>query len=328
MSQPSHPRSSTQEAWRARAQRLSPYLPGTLIRQILADDPLPLGEPNWLKTAVLFADLSGFTPMAEQLAQDGPRGAEALTRTLLLTFTTLINAIHAAGGDVCHFHGDAMLVFFPDEDGQAAMRALACAQFMQRLMSTNLAMVSIKQNSGRSAKFHLSMRVGVAYGRCLATVLQVSEEQHEFVLAGRPVEQAVAAERLATAGQVVADAAVLVQAGLSASNPFQLVDAVLPIPNSAPLFHWGAYGWQAFRRLAQAASRFLPPSLAERLLDGDSQAVAEHRTISTLFVRFSGIALDDDDASANLQAYVTWANAVVQRFGHQNGRLNRVLTGD
>ena len=56
--------------------------------------------------------------MAEALAADGSHGAELLNRTLLMTFTGLINAIHAAEGVISHFHGDAMMVLFADGDGR------------------------------------------------------------------------------------------------------------------------------------------------------------------------------------------------------------------
>jgi class 3 adenylate cyclase len=57
--------------------------------------------------------------MSEELGTDGPRGAEEVNRVLLLTFTGMIDLIHRFGGAVSHFYGDAMSVYFPDEDGSA-----------------------------------------------------------------------------------------------------------------------------------------------------------------------------------------------------------------
>ena len=118
-----HLDSQSSQSARRLARRLAAYLPVTVTRQIMNNELPQPGETRWLTAATLFADMSGFTPMAETLAEDGPRGAEALNRTLLITFTALINAIHDAGGAVSHFHGDAMMVYFLDTDGRAAARA-------------------------------------------------------------------------------------------------------------------------------------------------------------------------------------------------------------
>ena len=117
--------SSSQTALsREMVQRLAAYIPLTLARQILDDDLPQPGIPRPLPAATLFTDMSGFTAMSEELAKDGSRGAEELNRVLLLTFTAMIDLIHEMGGSVSHFYGDAMAVYFPDETGLAARRAL------------------------------------------------------------------------------------------------------------------------------------------------------------------------------------------------------------
>jgi class 3 adenylate cyclase len=68
--------------------------------------------------AVLFADISGFTALTEHLAQQGPAGAEILTRELNTYFGRLIDLITIHGGDVIKFAGDArycQLKSFSDE---------------------------------------------------------------------------------------------------------------------------------------------------------------------------------------------------------------------
>ena len=183
---------------RTLAQRLAAYIPTTLTRKILQNESLVPGQAEMITAATMFADMSGFTHVAEALAVDGARGTEALSRTLLMTFTALINAIHDAGGAVSHFHGDAMMIYFPDADGKAASRALASAQFMQRLMQTNFARVDA-EFAGKDAKgYTLSIKIGVGYGRCLE-MLVGDDANLEFVLAGTAVDQAVAAQMQAEA---------------------------------------------------------------------------------------------------------------------------------
>jgi class 3 adenylate cyclase len=54
---------------------LASFVPDWVLRR-LAEDPAPPVRP-WSESsdaAVLFADLSGFTPLAERLARDGTAG--------------------------------------------------------------------------------------------------------------------------------------------------------------------------------------------------------------------------------------------------------------
>ena len=274
----------------------------------------------------MFADMSGFTPMAEALAINGARGTEALSRALLMTFTSLINAIHDAGGAVSHFHGDAMMIYFPDTDGRAASRALASAQFMQRLMQTNFAEVNMMQAKAENS-FTLSIKIGVGYGDCLE-MLVGDVENMEFVLAGTAVDEAVDAQMQAAAGQVVASQAVLKAAALPAAEPFRLVDELPPVPNAQEGLFWEAYEQPALIRLITAVPAFIPPSLFERLQDRNSQSISEHRSVTSMFVQFDGINFDDDSAGEQLQAYYQWAWQMVQRYGGPNSRVNRILMGD
>ena len=83
-----------------------------------------------LPAAALFADISGFTQIAERLAARGPAGAEELTRFLDLCFGDLIALIVSHGGDVLKFAGDGLLAsWVPQEEdlATATLRAARCA---------------------------------------------------------------------------------------------------------------------------------------------------------------------------------------------------------
>jgi class 3 adenylate cyclase len=309
----------TNQAIRRLVPRLAAYLPNTLTRQILQEGLPTPGQAHWLTAATIFTDMSGFTTMTEKLAADGPRGVEELNRTLLMTFTPMINAIQTAGGAVSHFHGDAMTVYFVDDDGQSATRALACARFLQSLMQAR---------SGQKFSFELTMRIGVGYGRCLAVVVGDPARSLEFVLAGTAVDEAVAAQNLALEGQVIASQAVLQKAGWPADTPFRQVTEIFPVPTTSSGIYWDAHATEKINQLAAIAPNFIHPNLYERLQDSNVQYVAEHRPITSLFVRFEGIDYDAPDAGSKLQSYYEWARGVIARYGGDNCRLNRLLTGD
>src|SRR3954471_22854036 len=107
--------------------------------------------------AALFADISGFTPLTETLTRElGPqRGAEELSRQLIVIYSALIAQVEQYCGSVISFSGDAITCWFDDagaggwgrgggEDrptanppppAPAALRALACALAMQEALS-------------------------------------------------------------------------------------------------------------------------------------------------------------------------------------------------
>jgi class 3 adenylate cyclase len=72
-----------------------------------------------LATVALFADVSGFTALAEALAAaHGPgAGGEALARHLNTYFAQMVRIIASMGGDIFKFAGDAVLVLWPDVSG-------------------------------------------------------------------------------------------------------------------------------------------------------------------------------------------------------------------
>ncbi len=318
---------------------LASYVPATLIRQIFHSGvPLP-GETRLLTAATLFSDISGFTAMSEELASDGPRGAEELNRVLLLTFTGMIDVIDEMGGAVSHFHGDAMSVYFPDDDGQAAQRALACAQVMQQLMLTSFSRVVTNRPPGKRPFFDLTMKIGLGYGHCRETIVGDPDKSMEFVLAGTAVDQAAAAEQQAKSGQIIASQALLQKAGLPAPEAFNPVTpalradaasgaevAIQEWPKPRPIIDWDACDAVDLQRMTAAVMPFIPPTVYEHTVSGLSE-MAEHRPVTSIFVQFEFDESSHPNSSL-LQAYFKWAGQVINRFNSGNARLNRVLTGD
>ena len=80
------------------AQRLAAYIPTTLTRKILQDEPIVPGRAEMITAATMFADMSGFTHVAEALTVDGARGTEALSRRAL-GLLLLVGCESSGGGD-------------------------------------------------------------------------------------------------------------------------------------------------------------------------------------------------------------------------------------
>ena len=317
-------------------RRLAAFLPVTLIRQIIEDDLPTPGVPKSVQAATLFSDISGFTAMSEELASDGPRGAEELNRVLLMTFTAMIRVIHEMGGAVSHFYGDAMSIYFPDDDGRAAARALACAQKMQQLMLTSFNRVETSRPPEKNPFFQLTIKIGVGYGNCQELVVGDPERSLEFVLTGTAVDEAAQAEKQAVSGQVIASRSVLEQAGFTAMADFeQFVPEQFQAPELRPVLDWSKLDKENQKRLAAVIPAFAHRAIVQRLVNSSRGTLAEHRPVTSMFVQFEFVG-DEDDSSAietavmgqQLHHYYEWACKMVTRFGQENAKVNRVLTGD
>jgi adenylate cyclase len=307
-------------------KRLLAYVPVTLAHQIMQDGLPTPGRPRTLAAATLFADISGFTAMSEELATDGSRGAEEVNRVLLLTFTGMIDLIHQFGGAVSHFYGDAMAVYFPDEDGLAAQRALACAQQMQQLMVADFSRVEVNRPAGKNPVFDLTIKIGLSYGDCQEMIVGDPARALEFVLRGTAVDEAAAAEHEAESGQIIVSRVLLRQLDQPAAAPYIVWEGPPNLPAPRPLLNWDEYDQTARQQLLTAVIPFIPQAIHERMRATGSDNLAEHRPVTSLFVQFE--LEDPSTAAQKLQDYFNWASSMVARFGSRNARLNRVLTGD
>ena len=111
------------------------YVPKFLVSRFLARSaPVDAPAMERFPAVVLFADISGFTPLAERLARRGPAGAEDLSGLLNAYFGQLTALIAAHAGEVVTFAGDGLLAAWPaaGEDLSApTWRAGRCALAVQ-----------------------------------------------------------------------------------------------------------------------------------------------------------------------------------------------------
>jgi class 3 adenylate cyclase/tetratricopeptide (TPR) repeat protein len=289
-----------------------PYIPPSLARALLAVPTLaPLVEQ--LPAAVLFADISGFTPLTEALAQRGAEGPEEMTRLLNAYFSRLIVAIEAEGGEVVKFSGDALTALFPataEPAGHAARRAVQAAAAMHALMDD---FATLPTSAGPIA---LAVKVGVGVGTVYAFRVGGVLERWEYVVAGDPLRQVAEAEYIAGPGETIISpetAAVLA----SPTTPSALPSRPLTAPQFAPNMNL---------RMATAALRgFIPGALRAWIGEGLPEWWAELRPMSLLFVGVSGLDYTAPDALERLQALLTASQEVIYRY---EGSLNKLAVDD
>ncbi len=157
-----------------------------------------------LHGAALFADLSGFSPMADALSRHGQAGAEVLAEVMRAIFEPLVAAIYAQGGFVVGYAGDAFTAVFPEqkERAPAIFRCLAAAQVIQRYTVAHPFVSTI------FGRFPISIKVGLGTGQVDWLILRSSDSRRATCcVRGACVDEAVDAEERAIPGQVILSAA-------------------------------------------------------------------------------------------------------------------------
>jgi adenylate cyclase len=139
-------------ALRARAN-LGRYFSPNLV-DILAEKDEPLGPVRRQDVAVLFADIIGFTGMAEAMAP------EAVMDVLRQYHSRMSKPIFECNGTIEKFIGDAMLATFgvPEASGHDASDALRCAKRMI------VALARWNEDRNKESLPPLAMGLGLNYG--------------------------------------------------------------------------------------------------------------------------------------------------------------------
>ena len=139
---------------------LDTYVGSHAGRRILSGQ-IQRGNAETIHAAIWYGDLRGFTPMSETLPRD------SVLATLNGYFETMAVPIHAHGGQVLKFIGDAMLAIFPLEDQR--LKAEVCGRALDAANEAVAGMATL--NAGRIAdgqpalEFGLALHVGeVTYG--------------------------------------------------------------------------------------------------------------------------------------------------------------------
>ncbi|MGH9170583.1 MAG: AAA family ATPase [Acidimicrobiales bacterium] len=273
--------------------------------------------------AVLFLDISGFTPLTNALAQKaGRNAAEELGWILSALFTPLIEAVAERGGSVVTFAGDALSCWFGGDDGRrAGIAALRCQQIM-------LNAGTVKSSAGER---RLEGKVSVAVGPVVRMHVGDPNTQLLEAFYGEAVDRAGSADKVATAGDVVVDQAVVAAlSDLSTPSEWRessagrhaVLDArtvVLPEPDPAERLVLPA-------KLAPSElTPWVHARLREILVAGTEAELGENRPAVTMFLSFSGIDLASTESLSSLDEYVTHVQAVVAEHG---GTLLDVSFGD
>lgn len=287
------------------------YIPQSLM-EVLLDQVVPPHEPlrRASRAVVLFADVSGFTPLTEALAQKGDEGPEEITRLLNRYFGRMIELLESEGGDVVKFSGDALTVVFPASDeplSHVLRRAKQAADAMQALM---VELAPVQTSAG---PVELALKVGIGGGELLALQVGGVFRRWEYVICGEAVNQAAGAEGMASRGDVCLS------------------------PEMAPLLHPTALAPRSLAREDLEAredrdevelrlKRFLPGAVRSWVVDEELHNwLGVLRTMSVLFIGLSGIDYETEGSLSQLHTFLRRAQETIYRY---QGSINKLAVDD
>lgn len=147
----------------------------------------------------LFLDISGFTALTSELMRHGKSGAETMSQVINRVFEPMIEAVHREGGFVANFAGDAFTALFIEgEDAgdraleRAAAAALSCRTIIDR------------EHVQRTpfGDFSIEATIGLGSGLVDWGIVGPDGGPLSWYFRGDAIEQAIAAEEAAEAGQI------------------------------------------------------------------------------------------------------------------------------
>lgn len=303
---------------------LETFIPPDRRWSLALDAPLP----DRASGAVLFADVSGFTPLTEAMTRlmGARRGAEELTKQLNIVYDALIAQIEKFGGSVITFAGDAALCWFAETDTprETATRAVACALALQNAMR-QFSALELPDHSATA----LAIKVTVAYGGVRRFAVGDPEIRRIDVLAGSTVARTSTAEHLAHPGEILVDETTAAldsrlkildwRENAVTQERFAVVGALNaeiepPSPRLTP-------------PLSDELLRpWLHPAVYERLRAEGELFLTELRPVVAMFIRFHGIDFDADEAAGEkLDRFIARVQQILARY---EGTLLELTIGD
>jgi CheY-like chemotaxis protein len=310
-----------EEMHKALTEPIGIYLPMDRRHALVRGETLPDRGTG----AVLFADISGFTPITAAFSQElgHSRGAEETTRLINQIFNALVAELHRFGGSVIGFSGDAITCWIDQDDG---LRAAACGVAMQKALEGLQTVVSPVEK-----EIQAGIKVVVAAGPVRRFLAGDPENHWLEVLAGKTLNVLALAEKQANQGEVLVDSAIagrhpthIQVAGwrtdAKTGQRFAIIGGISGVsPQPWPDLPEGALSLETCRP-------WLHPIVYRQVIGSSRQFLSELRPAATLFLQFRGVDYDGDEkAGHRLDAYIRWVQAVIS---DQEGAIVQITFGD
>ncbi len=148
----------------------------------------------------MFADMSGFSAMTDELMTHGQHGAEVLAVVLRKAFGPMIQSVYEQGGFIATQAGDAFTALFPVNGNpqEAAQKALTAAvEIQQHIQSQSRPITPY-------GEFQIAVKIGLSLGQAAWGILESSDsKQAVCYFKGSAVDDSAHAEQFAGREQVI-----------------------------------------------------------------------------------------------------------------------------
>ena len=244
--------------------------------------------------AILVADISGYTRLAERHSSLGDEGLGHLSDLLSREFSRYMDVVAWHDGEMISFAGDALIACFLDRAGAKAVdvRATACAR----------ALTDMSGILTGGAGDRVTLHVGVGLGRIWLARVGGWFGRWELLVGGDAAQTAFRAAAAAVPGHVIVQS--------SSGSPLDLDLRSQTATAEAADLAW-AYG-------------LVHPRVLEAMERGGS-VNSELRDIAALFVRVRGL---DEPAAASLARHQEWVFSVHETLRSISSSSGRFLIDD
>ena len=294
------------------ASTFAPYVPGVILRGVARRGLPPCPSAEACRGAILFADVSGFSSLAERLAAQPDAGAEELSRLLNAELGPLLDLVDRHGGDVLKFAGDAFLAVWADGVSDLAdevRRAAHCALEMQ--------------GDGGRASRELDLRIGIGAGDLVVMHLDATGGHREIALGGAALVQLTAIESVINPREVVLTHQAWAQLGTSGGGTRLQNGAVRLERLSAGAATTVPPRVGASESALELLRTYVPPNILPRVVAGQTEWLAELRQVTVLFIKIPGLSHTVSPETAQL--HLAPIRAALERF---EGSINNISSDD
>jgi class 3 adenylate cyclase/Tfp pilus assembly protein PilF len=262
------------------------------------------------KAYTMFIDMSGFTPMTQALMQEGPTGAEKLSRSLNQIFAPMVELVYRNDGFIPYFAGDAFTAVFPKNETIITSNSLInTAQQISDLFAVQNAEGSVLN------EFKIGIKIGLSYGKVEWGI--VGKAHKTFYFRGSAIDDCAECQHHAEGGDIILDEKLRSMLDVEKyaykvqyleGEFYRLVDrplthvAILPEPSVLP-------------KMSKAVlDRFLP----EEVIAFDQEG--EFRNVVSVFCKFEGVS--------NHKKLNTFATVVLDEIYRFSGYFKEIDFGD
>jgi class 3 adenylate cyclase/tetratricopeptide (TPR) repeat protein len=299
-----------------------PYVPHHIAQELMSDPTAARVDGKAVEGTLLFADVAGFTPMSESLAQIGKEGAEELTLVMTACFTRIVNVVADYEGIPLKFGGDSVLTLFLGP--RHPQRAVRCGLVVQH------AMRSFRRIRTSVGYFPLRMSIGINTGKFLEVIAGRPSDRLHYLIAGPAVNETAKLEAVASAGEVLVGPATLAALGPAAEvaaagrHAYRVVRLNAPVRRSR-LALTSPEPSTDIDALVEALQPYVPRQVLEKAKARPGAPVleGEHRLATVMFINFrrakGRTSLEGQrriaEAVRLLDGYLAIVQRIVGRFG-------------